>query len=146
MNCTGYDFECDPEIVKTKFEAAMKVMPKFRYKIIEFAGDYYYEMMSVEETIRKGFIVGKDDNCRTAEDIDRFAQDNVNEKLPLDGPLWRCYLQNYPQPDGKKEAIVFFKAHHSFSDGISASCIKLFMSEEYDRSFFIKSTDATWIE
>ena len=103
-------------------------------------------MMSVEETMRKGFIVGNEDDLKTDEDIDRFAQDNVNQKLPLDGPLWRSYLQNYPRPDGSKEAIVFFKAHHSFMDGISASCVKLFMSEEYDRSFFIKTTDANWIQ
>lgn len=39
-----------------------------------------------------------------------------------------------------------FKAHHSFSDGISATLIKLFMSEVYDRSYFIKTTDASIIE
>jgi hypothetical protein len=30
--------------------------PKFRYKIKEIAGDYYYEMMSLEETFEKLFI------------------------------------------------------------------------------------------
>ena len=142
MNCTGYDIECDPEIVKRKFEAAFKVMPKFRYKLVEFAGDYYYQEMSVQEAISKGFVVGDQNNLKSQQDIDRFAQDNLNEKLPLDGPLWRCYLQNYPRPDGTVEAIVFFKAHHAFCDGISATCLKLFMSEEYDRSFFVKTTDA----
>ena len=92
MNCTGYDIECDPKIVKDKFIAAFDIIPKFRYKIVEFAGDYYYEMMSVEETMRKGFIVGDNDNLKNKDDIDKFAQDNVNQKLPLDGPLWRCYL------------------------------------------------------
>lgn len=60
--------------------------------------------------------------------------------------MWRVYLQNFPQPNGKKEAIVVFKAHHAFCDGISATLIKLFMSDAYDRSYFIKTNDASFLE
>lgn len=42
INCTCYDVECDMEIVKARFREGMKIMPKLRYKIVEFAGDYYY--------------------------------------------------------------------------------------------------------
>lgn len=51
MNFTGYDIECDPEIVKRKFIAGFATIPKFGYKIVEFGGDYYYKEMSIEETI-----------------------------------------------------------------------------------------------
>jgi len=39
-------------------------MPKFRYKIKEVAGDFYYEMMSVEETLKKGFIVNNENTLK----------------------------------------------------------------------------------
>ena len=34
-------------------------MPKLKYKIKEICGDFYYEEMSEEETIKKAFIVSK---------------------------------------------------------------------------------------
>jgi len=47
------------------------------------------------------------------------------------------------EQNGEPSSIVMFKAHHSFADGISVMCMSLFMSEEYDRSFLIKTVDAT---
>lgn len=37
-------------------------IPKLRYKVKEIAGDYYYEEMSVEETIEKAFIYPESDD------------------------------------------------------------------------------------
>ena len=56
-------------------------------------------MMSVEETFEKGLIVGNENNIKDKDDIDRYAQDNVNTKLPLGGPLFRMYVQPY-KPKG----------------------------------------------
>jgi len=66
----------------------MTFVDKFNYKIKEIAGDYYYEKMPIEETIKKCFVVPtKDDNIlRCQEDIDRYISDNMNIKMPLDGP------------------------------------------------------------
>ena len=64
MNCTCYGYGCDPEIVRARFKEGFRVMPKFRYKVVEVAGDYYYEMMSIEETFKKGFIIGKPTNLK----------------------------------------------------------------------------------
>lgn len=50
MNCTWYDTKADIELVKDKFRKACDRMPKLRYKLVEFAGDFYYEEMSTEET------------------------------------------------------------------------------------------------
>jgi len=38
------------------FKKVIRNAPKFRYKLKEIMGDYYYEEMSVEETISKVFI------------------------------------------------------------------------------------------
>ena len=35
------------------------------------------------------------------------------------------------------------KAHHSLADGISVMCLNLFMSAQYDRSYFVKTSDAS---
>ena len=109
-----------------------------RYKIVEVAGDFYYEEMSEEEFIRKGLIYNKEGQLKNQRDIDLFCQDNLNEKLPLDGPLWRSYLQTY-NFNGKEIFFIIWKSHHSFCDGISIMSLSLAMSHEYDRSYFVKS-------
>jgi hypothetical protein len=65
-------------------------LPKLKYKIKEICGDFYYEEMSEEETVKKAFIVCRENILKDKDDIDRFAQDNIN--MPLDGPLWRLYI------------------------------------------------------
>jgi hypothetical protein len=67
--------------------------PKMRYKIKVICGDYYYEEMSVEETIQKAVIGPESEEkvLASRDDIDAFARDNLNAKLPLDGPQWRIY-------------------------------------------------------
>jgi hypothetical protein len=75
-------------------------------------------------------------------DIDNWAQDNVGKKMPLDGPMWRCYVQKYTV-DGKEGCIIIFKSHHSFCDGMSTMSMSLAMSAEYHRSYFIKGADAS---
>lgn len=76
-------------------------MPKFRYKIKEIAGDYYYEEMSHEETVKKAFLrpESPDKVLRNQHDIDQYIRDNMNIKCPLDGPLWRLYAQDYNPND-----------------------------------------------
>lgn len=120
-------------------------MPKFQYKIVEFAGDYYYKKMSVEETWEKALIVDKDRMLKSQADINRYIQENISTKMPLDGPLWRTYLQEeFIDEDGKKKSIMIFKSHHSFCDGISLMCSNLAVSSEYNKDFFVKFSDAPW--
>ena len=63
-------------------------MPKFRYKIKEIAGDYYYEEMSLIETKQKIFKYPQSDDkiLRSQADIDQYIADNMNEKITMDGP------------------------------------------------------------
>ena len=59
-----------------------------RYKIKEIMGDYYYEEMSVEETMAKGYISAESQEklLKSQEDCDQYLRDNLNVKFPLDGP------------------------------------------------------------
>jgi len=66
--------------------------------------------------------------------------------MPLDGPLWHATIAPYTDSNGKPSSIVMFKAHHSFADGISVMSMCLYMSAEYDRSFLIKTIDATFFQ
>lgn len=64
-----------------------------KYKIKEICGDYYYTEMSEEEAHSKAFIEPAPDKVlRSQDDINAYIRDNLNEKMPLDGPQWRIYL------------------------------------------------------
>mmetsp|Transcript_12966 Transcript_12966/g.20083 ORF Transcript_12966/g.20083 Transcript_12966/m.20083 type:complete len:112 (-) Transcript_12966:785-1120(-) len=54
---------------------------------------------------------------------------------------------NYKAPGSDTSVgVLFFKAHHSFCDGVSIMCLTLAMSEEFSRDYFIKSRDASLLE
>jgi len=59
-----------------------------RYKIKEICGDYYYEEMTKEEAKRKAILEPEsaEKEMRSQDDADLYIRDNLNEKLPLDGP------------------------------------------------------------
>ena len=59
-----------------------------------------------------------------------------------DGQLWQIYMQPYNE-NGIEGTIAIWKTHHSFGDGASAMSFTLALSEEYDRSYFLKSKAAT---
>lgn len=90
MNCMCYETKFNPEITKLNIMKAVKNMPKLTYKIVEIAGDYYYQKMSIEETFSKAMITQTDEKLKlkSKEDIDRYIQDNIGQKMPMDGPLW----------------------------------------------------------
>ena len=50
INCSLQDKKC-VEAAQKNFIRALKMKPKMRYKIKVICGDYYYEEMTVEETI-----------------------------------------------------------------------------------------------
>ena len=79
---------------EAKWAEFCEKQPKMRYKIKEIFGDYYYEVMSVEETVKKAFVYPKspDHALKCQKDIDDYVRDNMNQKVPLDGPLWRLYM------------------------------------------------------
>lgn len=96
MNCSMYD-KPDIETIELTFKNAISKYPKMRYKVKEIFGDYYYEEMSVKEAVEKVLLYPEsDDKVLTSQaDIDAYIRDNVNVKMPLDGPLFRVYVQNF---------------------------------------------------
>ena len=77
-------------------------LPKMRNRIVSVAGDYYYEPMSLEDTLEKGLIELPEGLVKSQEDVDLFLQENLARKLPLDGPQWRYYFTNITKEDGSK--------------------------------------------
>ena len=47
----------------------------------------------------------------THQDIENYCQDNLNLKMPMDGPQWQLHYQNdFVDPDdGKKKCLVVWK-------------------------------------
>ena len=112
-------------------------------------------MMSIEETMQKCFLKPKSPKktLKNQKDIDMYIRDNMNVKMPLDGPLWRLYIQEYNPDDQddlpedmKTHGLTIFKGHHSLGDGVSIMCMALSLSEDYGRDYFVKSADAKWYE
>lgn len=133
----------------------VKRVPKLRYKVKYICGDPYYEEMSYEEAVSKIILSPKDDEhvLRSIADCDAWMADNLSTIMPLDGPLTRVYCQKYEPndqqdrpPEKRAKGISFMKLHHSFCDGVSVMTIPLALSEEFDRSYFLNSKDATWIQ
>ena len=93
MNNTHFD-KAGVGLDDLRAEELIRMHPKMRYKIKCIMGDYYYEEMSVEETIRKCVLRPKSEEhkLKNQDDIDQYVRDNMNEKMPLDGPLWYVYL------------------------------------------------------
>ena len=52
----------DIQAIELCFRKAIQDFPKMRYKVKEIFGDYYYEEMSVEETMQKVFLYPESDD------------------------------------------------------------------------------------
>lgn len=52
----------DDKIMMDAWDDVFSFMPKFRYKIKEIAGDYYYEEMPLEEMKKKIFLSPQSDD------------------------------------------------------------------------------------
>lgn len=77
----------------------------------------------------------------------------MNQKMPLDGPQVRIYLQKYDPVDmdhvpeaQRPKSIMIWKAHHSFCDGVSAGSLILALSKEFDRSYFLPSKELSFFK
>lgn len=55
MNITMYD-NWNEKILMDAWDDVFTFIPKFRYKVKEIAGDYYYEEMPIEEMKQKLFV------------------------------------------------------------------------------------------
>jgi len=61
--------------------------PKLRYRLTPILGDLYYEEMPLIETLEKAFIWWDScDRLASLQELDFWIEDNLNVKLPYDGP------------------------------------------------------------
>jgi hypothetical protein len=79
-------------------------------------------------------------------EIDHFMRDNINKKVPLDGPQWRVWGQKMTDADGKEYTTTIWKCHHSFMDGVSCMALTAASCAEFSRDYFVKSKDATLLQ
>ena len=86
------------------------------------------------------FETSPDKTLKNEREIQMFIEDNINVKMPLDGPLWRMYGQKYTDPDtGKVSFIVIWKCHHSLNDGLSNMAqITSALCDDFSKDMFIK--------
>jgi hypothetical protein len=59
--------------------------------VVSRFGDLYYEEMSLEMAMERGYHYESDPSktLKDQNEIDHFTRDNINKKMPLDGPQWR---------------------------------------------------------
>ena len=70
----------------------------------------YYIKMSIEETMKKAFTYSTSDKMpQNQHELDCFVQDNLNTKLPLDGPQWRVWFTKIKDHDGKDYTVQIWK-------------------------------------
>ena len=75
-----------------------------------------------------------------------WCEDNLNKKMPLDGPQWRCFgfMYKNPEENNKLQMIQIWKCHHSFMDGVSSMALSGWSTSDYGRHNFIKFKDPSF--
>ena len=51
MSVSEYVYKMDLSELVTHISKMIRILPKMRYKVVECAGDYYYEEMPIEEVL-----------------------------------------------------------------------------------------------
>ena len=127
MSVNAYDKDLTIETFLYNIDRLIKVCPKISYKVVECGGDYYYQALPMKEALKMALVEIKDPDrlLYTHEDISNYVQDNMNMKMPMDGPQWQLHFINgFIDPDdGVRKTLVLWKQHHSFCDGVSAMCM-----------------------
>lgn len=149
-----YDTD-EVELMRQKLAYCIRTYKKARYSIKFIFGDPYYEEMSVEDALDRVFVPSPTPEkvLRNQTDIEMYLEDNLNKKLPNDGPLVRFYLQRYEPddldhvaPEKRPKLLWVCKMHHSLADGASSVCMPLAASDEFDRAYFTRAQDATFMQ
>ena len=146
MSVSGYDGNVlDEQRYMKVWKDLVKKYPKFRYKVVSRFGDLYYEEMPFDTAFERAcsFVTEPSKLIKDQNEIDHYMRDNINKKLPLDGPQWRMRAQRMTDADGVEYTISIWKCHHSFMDGVSCMSLTAASSSDYSRDYFVKSKDAT---
>ena len=89
VSVTFFEGNFDEEWLAKKFKDwYIETFEKYSYRVVMKYGDIYYKKMTKQEAFEKGVHIIKDPKliCRNRRDIEMWVEDNLNQKLPLDGP------------------------------------------------------------
>jgi hypothetical protein len=146
MSVTAFEGDCLDETYFTNlYKKFIEKNEKFTYKVVDKLGDIYYEKTDAAVALSRGFKYESDPEkvLKSHHEIDCYIRDNINKRLPLDGPQWRCLAMKFTDDQGKTFVIQIWKCHHSFMDGVSCMALTAASTKEYSRDYFVKSKDAT---
>jgi len=92
--------KCNRDVYASYWKLRMKQVDKF--------GDKYYEQMSLDETVSKSIHFEKRPThiLKNKRDLEMFVEDNITQKIPCDGPMWRCFVCPYSDPENPKTTFV----------------------------------------
>ena len=104
MSISAFDGEClnkeyFKNIVYRKFFAG--VFEKFQYQVVSKFGDLYYKRMDIDWAMERGFEFIDGIGFKNNYELDCYVRDNLNKKMPLDGPQWRCLATRMTDDEGK---------------------------------------------
>ena len=89
ISITGFEGEYDEAwFRKLYYDHYLEKYPKFSYKVTELFGDLYYKKISKDEAFKKAWYFESDPNktLKSKYELECFVRDNMNIKMPLDGP------------------------------------------------------------
>mmetsp|Transcript_1953 Transcript_1953/g.3388 ORF Transcript_1953/g.3388 Transcript_1953/m.3388 type:complete len:359 (-) Transcript_1953:686-1762(-) len=148
MSVTGIEGEFSFDFVKHKVLENSRRFPKFRYKIVNKFGDLYYEEMEINDALDKAvfFETDKSKGFKSQHEVDMYIRDNMNIKMPMDGPQYRMSYYYLTDEDGKETMVQIWKSHHCFMDGVSCMAVQACFSDEYSTDYFVKTNDISkWV-
>jgi hypothetical protein len=98
MSVTAFEGDCLDETYFTNlYKKFIEKNEKFTYKVVDKLGDIYYEKTDAAVALSRGFKYESDPEkvLKSHHEIDCYIRDNINKRLPLDGPQWRCLAMKF---------------------------------------------------
>ena len=125
ISVTGIEGKITRESVMQIVKRNIHRFPKFRYKIIMRFGDLYYEEITEEQALERAFFFEDrpEKILKSQHEVDCFVRDNLNVKMPMDGPQFRVCYMPFKDDDGTECYLQIWKQHHCIMDGVSCMAV-----------------------
>jgi hypothetical protein len=137
FNLMGVFFFEDFNVEKIRqliIEKAITKMKKLRKKLVYKFFGYFWKEVPLEEAIKRIKIIEKH-NIKSDEDMMNYLQGEVNTHVDLMKDLaYEFQLIKYADDSGRGAMVI--KLDHTFSDGLGAISVTLFMADNYDPELF----------
>ena len=67
---------------------------KARSCIVRVLGDLYYKELDEADVVKSQIVSLADGTIKTQEELEKFVQDLIVKKMPLDRPQWTVFVQS----------------------------------------------------